>query len=83
MSTSLLEAFLSQECTPYVRQLIERTLADPAQRHVRLTFNRFEITIEREREIATLEDVLDATEAGIEQVPLAALEAALARASAS
>lgn len=45
-------------------------------------FNRFEVTIEREANIVVLEDVLDATEAGVQHVPLAEFTAALRQCSA-
>ena len=80
---SLLDEFLSQECTLHVRQLLERTLADDSVRRPHFEFDRFELTIEREDGVAVLEDILDATDAGVQRVQLADFETALSRCSAS
>lgn len=79
--SDLLEQFISQECTAYVRRLLEDAIADPATPCTRFEFNRFEITIDREGNIVVLEDVLDATEAGVRSVPLAEFTAALRQCS--
>jgi len=75
--SNLLEQFISQECTAYVRRLLEDAIADAATPRPHFEFNRFEITIEREANIVTLEDVLDATATGVQHVPLAEFTAAL------
>ncbi|MBL8722765.1 MAG: hypothetical protein JNK49_01900 [Planctomycetes bacterium] len=80
--SDLLEQFISQECTEYVRRLIEDAIADSATQRPRFEFNRFEITIEREANIVVIEDVLDATEARVQHVLLAKFMAALRRCSA-
>ena len=77
--SDLLEQFITQECTAYVRRILEDAIADSATPRPRFEFNRFEITIEREANIVVLEDVLDATEAGVRHVPLAEFTAALRR----
>lgn len=77
-----LEQFITQECTAYVRRLLEDAIADSATPRPHFEFNRFEIAIEREANIVVLEDVLDATQAGVRQVPLAEFTAALKRCSA-
>lgn len=73
----LLEQFITQECTAYVHRLLEEAIADSATPRPHFEFNRFEITIEREESVVVLEDVLDATEAGVRRVPLAEFAAAL------
>jgi hypothetical protein len=78
----LLDQFLSQECTPHVQRLLGEAIADMTTSNSRFEFNRFEVTIERETGTVLLEDVLDASEAGTERVPLAAFTQALVRCSA-
>jgi hypothetical protein len=80
--SNLLEQFISQECTAYVRHLLEDAISDPATPRPHFEFNRFEITIEREANIVVLEDVLDATEEGVMHVPLAEFMVALGHCSA-
>jgi hypothetical protein len=71
---SLLEQFVEEECTPYVKQMISRALdaaetgASPALQH--FEFNRFDLTIDAEEGMVTLQDVLDATAAGSQQISL-------------
>ncbi|HMG57521.1 MAG TPA: hypothetical protein VK601_28670 [Kofleriaceae bacterium] len=77
----LLEQFITQECTAYVRRLLEDAIADSATPRPHFEFNRFEITIERQTNIVVLEDVLDATEAGVRRVPLAEFTDALRQCS--
>lgn len=76
----LLEQFITQECTAYVRHLLEDAIAETATPRSHFEFNRFEITIEREGNVVVLVDVLDSTEAGIQHVPLAAFTAPSGRA---
>ena len=80
--SDLLEQFLAQECTAYVRRLLEDAIADSATPRPHFEFNRFEITIERQANIVVLEDVLDATETGVRRVPLAEFTDALRHCSA-
>ncbi|GAB4116907.1 MAG: hypothetical protein OHK0013_50240 [Sandaracinaceae bacterium] len=77
----LLEQFITQECTAYVRRLLEDAIADSATPRPHFEFNRFEITIDREANIVALEDVLDSTEAGVRRVPLAEFTDALRKCS--
>lgn len=79
MSGDLLEQFLAYECSDYVRRLLEDAIADASTLRPHFEFNRFEVTIERDRESVLLEDVLDASEAGVQRVPLAAFTTALSR----
>jgi hypothetical protein len=82
MSSSLLEQFLAHECTSYLRGLLEHAIADTSASRSRFEFNRFEVTVERDHDMVVLEDVLDATEAGIQRVPLAQFVRDLLRCSA-
>jgi hypothetical protein len=82
MAGNLLEEFLAEECTAYVRRLLEDAIADLSAHRPRFEFNRFEVTIERDTAMAVLEDVLDATEAGVQRLPLAEFREALTRCSA-
>ena len=70
MADTLLEQFLSHECSSPARQLIERAINDASVPQPFFEFNRFEVTIDREERVAVLADVLDATEAGVQRVPL-------------
>lgn len=79
--SDLLEEFITQECTTYVRRLIEGAIADSGTLRPHFEFNRFEVTIEREANIIVLEDVLDAAETGVQHVPLAEFTAALTQCS--
>jgi hypothetical protein len=77
----LLERFLVEECTPHVRRLLEDAIADlSARRH--FEFNQFEVTIERDKKLVVLQDVLDATETGQLQIGLGEFVSALVRCSA-
>jgi len=71
--SSLFAQFLRWECTPYVRGLLREAL----RRRIPKTFefNRFDISIDHESQTVLLEDVLDATDAGKERIPLAELAA--------
>ncbi len=75
--SDLLDQFITQECTAHVRRLLEDAIADLNAPRAQFEFNRFEITIEREKNIVVLEDALDATDAGVRHVPLAEFTAAL------
>jgi hypothetical protein len=82
MTSSLLEQFLAQECTFYVRQLLEEATADASAPRPHFEFNRFEVTVERDDSVVLLEDVLDSTEADVQRVPLAEFVKAILRCSA-
>lgn len=73
----LLKQFVTEECTPYVRGLLEEALGDPAKTRRHFEFNRFEVTVEHEENIVVVQDVIDGTAAGIERVPFAEFIAAL------
>jgi len=77
MTATLLDQFIGEECTPYVRTLLVATLSDATQRVKRFEFNRFEICIDRDKGVVLVEDVLDATSTGALAVPIAEFAAAL------
>lgn len=76
--SSLLEQFIAEECTAYVRHRLHGAVADPSVPIRRFEFNRFEVTIDHGASIAIVEDVLDASDAGCIRVPLAEFAVALA-----
>jgi hypothetical protein len=76
---NLLEQFMVQECTPHVRRLLKEAIAGTSMARHRFEFNRFEVTIDRDNDEVVLEDVLDATEAGVDRIPLSVLENAVNR----
>jgi len=81
MNATLLDQFLAEECTPYVRELVMsgleagRTGAGPRRR--RFEFNRFEVTFDLDEDDVLIEDVLDATEAGVQHIRVAEFSTAL------
>jgi ethanolamine utilization protein EutQ (cupin superfamily) len=79
---TLLEQFLAQECTVFVRDLVSAALeagrAGTGPRRRCLEFNRFEITIDLDEDSVVIEDVLDVTKAGRQCVPLPAFSDAIA-----
>jgi hypothetical protein len=79
MTTTLLQQFVEEECTPHVRRLLEVALRSNSSR--RFEFNRFEVSIQQEDNSVLLEDVLDATDAGAQRVALADFAAVLAKCS--
>ena len=68
----LLKQFLEEECSDYVYNLLREALNDwkggmaPYNRH--FEFNRFEITIDSEKQIVIIEDVLDSTDSGFQEI---------------
>jgi hypothetical protein len=77
MSRTLLEQFLKDECTPYVRRLLEDALKATAPSSSTFEFNCFKITVNRAQSAVLIEDDLDATEAGLSRVPVSVFVAAL------
>ena len=77
MNDTLLEQFLKEECTPYVHGLLQAALTTSAPPCKRFEFDRFEVTVDREGGIVLVEDVLDATDAGMQRIPLAEFTQAL------
>lgn len=80
MDTTLLEQFLAQECTRYVRALLDEALASTSH-SCRLEFDRFELTIQHDEGWVLVEDVTDATEAGAQRVALKDFAASLEKCS--
>lgn len=81
MRETLLSQFIREECTPRVRSILLDALSAsmtgtaPTRRH--FEFNRFEVTLDAKDDIALIEDVLDASDAGMERVQLSELISAL------
>jgi hypothetical protein len=67
--TSLLDQFLTEEGTREGRVRIEDALARKQVLH-RLSFNRFEVTIDHDKKSVLIEDVTDASLAGAELLAL-------------
>lgn len=80
---TLLEQFIAEECTAYVRTLLTKAIADASSPGASFEFNRFELTLRRDDGLVTLADVLDATEAGAQRLTLDELTAALKRTEAT
>lgn len=74
----LLDQFLAEEATPHVRGLLAHAIADVSATRARFELNRFDITVDREASVVVIVDVLDATGAGVQRVPLATFAQALA-----
>lgn len=81
MSATLLDQFLAEECTPYVRDLVKSGLeagrSGAGPRTGRFEFNRFEVAFDLDEGGVLIEDVLDATEAGAQRFSIAEFSAAL------
>jgi hypothetical protein len=67
--TSLLDQFLIEEATQEGRIRIQDALARQEVLH-RLSFNRFDITIDHEKSSVAIEDVTDASPTGSEILAL-------------
>jgi hypothetical protein len=69
---TLLEQFLSEECTPYVRQMILAAVETrrTQMRTLDFEFNRFNLKLDFDAEQATVSDETDVSEAGLLEVPL-------------
>ncbi|MCG8416474.1 MAG: hypothetical protein MJE77_00865 [Proteobacteria bacterium] len=78
--TTLLEQFIEEECSEYVRGVIGDALVegrkDAAVSSRLLEFNRFELTLDFEAESAFLADILEENETQL--IPLHDFEARLA-----
>jgi hypothetical protein len=81
MEPTLLDQFLSEECTPYVRSLLEEALASASSANAHFDFNRFEVSIRRQDGEVHIENVLDASDAGVQRVSLGEFASSLARCS--
>lgn len=81
MPQTLLEQFLREECTPQICAHLQEAIAHPVAPVSRFELNRFEVTLQHDAAHVVLEDVLDASAAGIQEVSLAEFTAALSRRS--
>lgn len=85
MPTTLLEQFLSEECTPEVRMLVSADLragsSGSGPRRKRFEFNRFEVTFDLDAGDVLIEDVLDVTDAGVQRIAIGDFVAALGSSS--
>jgi hypothetical protein len=78
MTSTLLWQFVREECNPHVRALIDAALSTSAPDATTLELNRFALTLDRMRGVATLEDITRADDAqGRMVVSLATLRDAL------
>ncbi|MBN1186712.1 MAG: hypothetical protein JXB49_30825 [Bacteroidales bacterium] len=74
MSDTLLQQFLIIECIDYVYNLINKALDDwkngtpPIIKH--FEFNRFEITIDGEKQKVIIADVLDVNNEGVQEIEI-------------
>lgn len=75
--SDLLERFIQDECNAFIRRLLEDAIEDSTMTHPHFEFNLFDVTIEREEKAILLEDLLDATQAGLQRVPIEAFLVAL------
>jgi hypothetical protein len=79
MNPDLLEQFLAEECTPYVRDLLGSAMKTSSGPEVkRFEFNRFEVTLHLRTKEVILEDVLDLDQSGTQKIPMKDFLAALA-----
>jgi hypothetical protein len=69
---SLLEQFVRDECNDHVRGLLNEALASGKTQATvkRFEFNRFEVALDFEALTATVEDVLDASDDGVQEISL-------------
>ncbi|MBK7878617.1 MAG: hypothetical protein IPJ77_23410 [Planctomycetes bacterium] len=82
MEESPLEQFLSQDCTPFLRNEIESKLADPKRVYLELFSNRFNLVFDKESGTAVIDDDLDTSPAGRQVLPLKEFLEALSRRTA-
>lgn len=80
---SLLEQFLTDDCTPYARELLMSAMGGPSASQLRFEFNRFEVTVEPDRDSVLIEDVLNPSEAGEQRVTTQEFLRALSRCRAT
>lgn len=75
MNPTLLDQFVREECTAYVRGLllgaVDAARAGHAPTRQRFEFNRFEVTIDKDEDIIALEDMLEPGAFGAQMLPLA------------
>lgn len=69
MVESLVQQFLNEEVTTYVRALLHRALKQASTRQ-RLEFNRFEVTVDHDTATVLIEDVLDGSNVGSQKLTI-------------
>ena len=83
MSATLLQRFLTEECTPHVRDLLRTALeaakAGAGPRKKRFEFNVFDVTFDLDEGEVLIEDDLNATQAGAQRIPMEEFSAALSK----
>jgi hypothetical protein len=87
MSATLFQRFLAEECTPHVRALVltalEAARAGAGPRRKRFEFNLFEVTFDLDEGEVLIEDILNATKAGAQCIPMEEFSAALSNSQVS
>jgi hypothetical protein len=70
--STLLQQFLRLEVNATVRQLLQDALADPEPRKARreFEFNRFNVKLDFERQVAVIDDETDTSSAGSVEIEL-------------
>lgn len=83
MSSTLLEQFLRDECTPHVRALLREAFNRPNETAIRrrFEFNRFDVEFDYDTRQAKIIDDLDVTDAGIQTIGIDDFAAAIERGS--
>jgi hypothetical protein len=83
MSTTLLEQFMTEECTPFVCELLRGAVQQRSSGGIpevrRFEFNRFEVIIDLGERTVLIQDVLDSTELGSCRTSMDEFTAALNR----
>ena len=78
MNRSLLNQFIVEECTRHVRDLLLSAIHERTDGRIasapKFEFNRFEVTIDAADGAVLLEDVLDASDSGVQKVSLEEFE---------
>lgn len=76
---SLLQQFVREECNDHVCRLLNEAFRHGSTNlgNTRFEFNRFEVQLDFDAQTATLEDVLDTSDAGMQKVPLSSFIAAV------
>lgn len=78
---TLVQQFIRDECSDYVRDQVGTALRSVRDRSappvVRFEYNRFELTIDAEKQVAVVQDVLDASDEGVQTVTLDELQSIL------
>ncbi|MFV8753057.1 hypothetical protein ACNOYE_21120 [Nannocystaceae bacterium ST9] len=74
---TLLHEFIREECNIHVRALLKAALGSSAPPVTEIGLNRFDVRIDRDRELVVIEDITNAGEEGSLEVRLVALLEAL------